>query len=801
MKRRMIPALLLAACGLVSPAAAGPDFPLLFYGNESVATTDGATGFLFNSAAGGIRYPSEFATSWRDFGNGRTFYQGALAWPGGGIAGSHLDDDGERYTLAASGGRDPLRIGTTMHLLRGLSSDRRATDWSAGALSRPVPWLSLGAVADHVTRPAFAGGRLEREYTLGIGLRPLALAPVRAHDAGTRFTLTADVRMRENADPARARVRVGGEIELVRGLVLRGAIEDHGGYHVGLALLGPRHGYHAQSAFERGGDRLYTTYSVSVHEGEDRGVPVGRSNHRVALLRLRGDLSDEALPGWSLLGGGGGTPVAPIHRQLARALEDPLTRGVFLDLRGISNLAQIEELRPRIRRLRDAGKPVVAYLEEGGGRGDLYLASACDRIVTTPEALFVALGLRAERRYYRRLLAGWGVRFDRASYGEYKSAFRSLSVDSTTAADREVIENLLDRLQDLFVSGVSADRGMPRERLLALLDGRAWPPRELARAGLVDSIGHREDAMRILGRLCGLGDKPRTVKLESVPPARREWTRRAPVAVVYASGGIDLGESGNDLLLGPYMGSETLARQLERAFTRRGVRAVVLRVESPGGSATASELIFHATQRMKRETRKPLVVSMGGVAASGGYYISAGGDRVFADRFTRTGSIGVVFVKPSLEGWYARRGVRQDAFDRGDFMYGSSLGRDWDARAQAAADSAVMDTYREFVAAVAGGRGMAWEDVDRAARGRVWMGDEARGHGLVDAIGGLEEAIAEARRRAGVPEGERIDLIEYRRPRPGLLERYVGALLSRTWERNAHLPDPGAAYLWDDAGL
>src|SRR5262249_50540993 len=161
-----------------------------------------------------------------------------------------------------------------------------------------------------------------------------------------------------------------------------------------------------------------------------------------------GVLGDDQLSGFTLLSGAESTrPSGPVHRQLERALEDPLTRGVLLELRGVANMAQLEELRPRIARLRRAGKPVVAYLEDGGGRGDFYLASACDRVVASEEAFFAGLGLRAERRYYREALADWGIRIDRTSYGAYKSAYRTFSVDSTPAADREAIEHNLDIAQ------------------------------------------------------------------------------------------------------------------------------------------------------------------------------------------------------------------------------------------------------------------------------------------------------------------------------------------------------------------
>src|SRR5205807_6992601 len=165
------------------------------------------------------------------------------------------------------------------------------------------------------------------------------------------------------------------------------------------------------------------------------------------------------------------------------------------------------------------------------GRGVLSLASACDRIVTSPEAVWVGLGLRAERRYYRSLLAELGLRLDRTSYGRYKSAYRNFSVDSTPPADREVIEHNLDLAQEMFVSTVSADRRMDRARLLTLLDGRWWPSSELARAGLVDSVGYREDAVRMLGGLCGMGARPRSVDLARTVAARRAWTvpTRIPV--------------------------------------------------------------------------------------------------------------------------------------------------------------------------------------------------------------------------------------------------------------------------------
>jgi protease-4 len=324
---------------------------------------------------------------------------------------------------------------------------------------------------------------------------------------------------------------------------------------------------------------------------------------------------------------------------------------------------------------------------------------------------------------------------------------------------------------------------MERSRLMTLLDGRQWPPAELQRAGLVDSLGDRAMALRMLGRLAGTGGKPATARLTQLEPAERPWRKPRPIAVVYAAGGIEIGRSGSDFLNGPYMGSETLEDQLAKAFGDGEVKAVVLRVESPGGSSLASDLIHHTLERLKRETKKPLIVSMGSVAASGGYQISLPGDKLFADRFTRTGSIGVLFVKPSLEGFYAKRGVREEDFDRGSYMKGWSYARDWDARDQAAADSAVRTTYAGFKRKVGSARRLTPEQVEQVAQGRVWYGDEAHGHRLVDEMGGLEEAIAAARSVAHVPAGEKIDLLTFRRPAPSLIERLVGTALRETWEQ------------------
>jgi protease-4 len=808
---------------LAATAALAAETPLLFQGNEGVAVGDGASGLFFNPALAGVRYRSELLLALQDgfpapegiFGilplGGTGSWPGAGAPPGrfdrrffgalnlGGLgfggsgAGEHVD----AWFWSLGGGPDELRAGLSATSLRDRATGGRRGDWRAGLLSRPAPWLSIGAVADHVTQPEFTGARLRRDYTLGLGVRPWALMRPVAHTWGTRLTLSADLAWREGEEAGAARPRVAGELELLPGLVVRGSAQ-RGGVQaaVGVNLL--HVGLNYLSAQNEDGEQRYYMASLSVHPDEERTVLAGLPARRVVQIRAAGDLADERLSGFSLLGGAGGTPVAGLHRALNRALEDPLTQGVLLDVRDLSGMAQVEELRPLVAKLRAAGKPVVAYLEYGTGRAGLYLASACDRIVASEEAMFLGLGLRAERRYYRRMLEDWGIAVDRASWGKYKSAYRNFSADSTPPADREVIERNLDVDQELFVAAVCGDRKLERATLAPVLEGQPVEVRELQERGIVDSVGYREDALRVLGGLCGLGKKPRVAGGRDLLGARREWMVPAPVAVIYASGAIETGRSGNDVLMGPYMGSETLARQIRRAFGDADVKAIVFRVESPGGSGLASDLIHHAVALGKKEHKKPFIVSMGAVAASGGYYISCNADRIYADRFTRTGSIGVLTVKPSIGGWYDKHHVRQESFDRGRWMGGWSLGRTWTPEEQAFADSSIQRHYRRFVQKVADGRGRSWASVDSVAQGRVWLGEDALQRGLVDEIGGLDAAVAEARRRAHIPAGEKIRLAEYRRPRPLFFERLAGDWVADFWSRSVRLPEPGEALYWDD---
>jgi len=787
----------LAALLLAAPALADPTKPFVLYGDESVASTDDARALFVNPAALGWRYPSELLLAYADRQQGAGRTTGAVTLRRLALGYTHQSGVDEDLGVGFSLGDERASLGWLTNRHDDLAGPRdRSYDSSVGWLSRPSAWLSTGATVAHLFQPDIRGVRLRRDYTLALGVRPPALAPAAAYENGFRWTLTADASIEEGAPLDEARLRFGTTIEPVNGFVIGLSFDSQRAYQMGFTLRGLNASAHvtgqvADASHTPDPERNYGIYAFSGHTGEDRPLVAPAQAKRVAEVKLQSTLTDEALPGGLM--GGGGTPSAPYHRQLERALEDPLTRGVFLELGGAGGMAQLEELRPRIVQLQQAGKPVVAYLPYGGGRGDLYLASAAARVYASPAAEFMGLGMRAERRYYRKALERFGIKFDRASVGEFKSAYRNYSVDSTPPADTTVIQRVLTQRQELFVSTVSSGRAVAPERFAAVLDGRPYAPMALMRAGLIDSVLWREEALADLGRLAGLGKKPRTVDMRKVVQARTAWRVPARIAVVYASGPIVAGRSSRDALDGGVMGDATIVAQLEQACRAPGVRAVVLRIESPGGSAAASYTMDHAVERLRQETGKPIVVSMGSVAASGGYFMALHADKIYADKHTVTGSIGVVYVKPSFEGAYSKLGVRQDDFERGEYMRGMSYARDWRARDQAVADSAIRRTYRTFVDRVRDGRKLEPFEANAYALGRVWMGEDAADRKLVDGIGGLEAAIGEARRLGGVTAGEKIALLEFRRPRGSLLERLTSGLVRSELDGLLRLPDYDAA--------
>jgi protease IV len=494
-------------------------------------------------------------------------------------------------------------------------------------------------------------------------------------------------------------------------------------------------------------------------------------------LRVRLDAAVPEIPraAWP------GRPAAPglygMLEALAHAAGDPRVVGVVVRIRGAPvSLAQALGLRRAFAALRAAGKPVVVYAERLGSE-ELFLAAGASRIFV-PEAGSVApLGLRTEVYFVRDLLERLGVRAEVVRVGDFKSAGEELVRRGMSDAQRRQLEALLDDLFGVLVEGIAEGRGLTPQRVRELVDTAPHRPRGAREAGLIDDCLFPDELEGALSALVGeAGATPLVADLATYatirardPGLRSPFARAARIAYVVAAGVVRSGAGAGGVASDAY---RALFRRLEKDDA---VGAAVLRIESPGGDALASDLLWRSVRQLA--AKKPVVASLGRVAASGGYYLASAADSIFAESATLTGSIGVVGGKLDLGGLQERLGIAPEAIERG-----ARAGMLASSRAMSPADRsayrAELDAvYDLFLDRVAEGRRMTREAVHAVARGRVWSGRRALEEGLVDALGGPLEALGEARRRIGVAPGERVtvDLL----PRAVLFGGFAARLLRR----------------------
>jgi protease IV len=451
-------------------------------------------------------------------------------------------------------------------------------------------------------------------------------------------------------------------------------------------------------------------------------------------------------------------------RGLRHAAKDHRVRGVFVtglfmpDGYG-TGFAALAELRAALAEVRAAGKPVKAYFDEVG-TPELYLASVSGEIMLNPFGLVVMPGLASEPMFYAGAFEKWGVGVQVTRSGKYKGAIEPFVRRDLSPENREQLTVLLDDLWSVIRRDIAADRGISTDDLQALVDAEGLiSPESAQKAGLVTSLGYRDEIIDQLRGETGAeaGQPFKQVAFADYLKQIHEAKGDTKVAVVYAEGEIVDGEGAEGEI-----GGAAYARELRALRENDEIGAVVLRVNSPGGSAGASEEMLREL-RLLRDT-KPVVVSMGSYAASGGYWISVFGDKIFAAPTTVTGSIGVFGVQFDIQKLGETIGLTWDRVQTGEKAGLLTAARPKTPSELAVFQRLVDRTYDEFLARVAEGRGLEKAEVDRIAQGRVWSGDQAVGLKLVDEIGGLADAIAHAATLAKI-EGEPA-IYEYPGTRP-----------------------------------
>jgi protease IV len=474
----------------------------------------------------------------------------------------------------------------------------------------------------------------------------------------------------------------------------------------------------------------------------------------------------------------------PTLRALHEAAEDRHVVGLIAKVGGMWPWAAMQEVRRGVQAFAASGKPTLAWAESFGevGYRDMaayVLATAFGEVWLQPGGGVGLLGVGIETTFVRGTLDRLGIEPQFEQRHEYKNAADVILRKEFTAAHREVLERLTESVFSDAVESIADARGLTHDQVRELIDTGPRTASEAQAAGLVDRLGYRDQAYEAMR--ARIGDKPELLFADRWRPRRKIAPpphRRDHVALVEVRGGISSGRTRRNPM-GRQAGSDTVSAQLRAAHDNDRAHAVMLRVESPGGSVVASEVIWREVWRL-RESGKPVVVSMGDVAASGGYYIACPADVIVALPATLTGSIGVLGGKLVVDGLLERMGVNTGSVQRGARALMYSLRREFSEDERARFAATIDAIYNDFVGKVAAGRRRPVPEIEAVARGRVWTGQDALEVGLVDELGGIRDAARIARERADLPEDAPV-LGAIRVPPLARLTRPKNSEDPRTW--------------------
>jgi protease IV len=516
-----------------------------------------------------------------------------------------------------------------------------------------------------------------------------------------------------------------------------------------------------------------------------------RREYNTLELSLRGAMPEGATLSLASLWQRSGFDFLTCITLLRWAREDDCVEAVVLTVADLDiGWARLQSLRRSLLALRSAKKQVWVFLTEAGMR-EYYLASAADSIILAPAGHLSITGIAAETVFFKGALDKLGIEAQVHQAGQYKAAGEPFTRESMSGPHREMLDGLLDDLYGQLVEDIAQARRKNLHAVRELIDQGLFMAREALGAGLVDHVAYDDEIPALLESAV----KPvRVITTEDYLHARRRILRRVllasetrKIALVTVDGTIKRGESLDGGGGRHAVGSTSFAADVKKIREDADVAALVVRVASPGGSGLASDLMWHELMRTREQ--KPVIISLGDVAASGGYYLALAGQKVFAENGTITGSIGVIAGKAVLRDLYAQIGVSKEILTRGrraalfsDYQAFSPQERD-------RLDSEILSFYRDFLDKVATCRSLSPEAVEPSAQGRVWTGRQAWVRGLVDEIGGIEEALLEVKKRLGIPTDKPVVVERFPKP-PSLwrIPKLIRAIprrgtLSRWWTR------------------
>jgi len=720
---------------------------------NSAATSDDISAIKFNPA--GLGMVRGFQTSFFHTFSDSSF-EGDNAWflsTGGlGFSVEWLGNIGDRayrkYTLSG-GGKFSRGFfwGTSYSWFGSRHEDYdKLSSWKIGLLARPFEFLSVGAVAKDLNRTRFEGEKTRISFDYGVAVRPV----------GDRLTLSADASLGEKEKIKNAAYRFRAEVEPLDGFILSGDIDDKGNFGVGGRINLPTLGAGTYNSVTK--DYDYNQGTVYLTLSEDRYRTLLKRKNNFVEIRLSGKLVEEN----SRVGFFGKTKptVMELLESIGRAKDDTSVRGMLLRIESLDiGISKVQEIREAILDFKTSGKYVIAFMELGGNK-EYYLATAADKLVLLPTGYLLLNGLEAEVTFIKGTLEKLGIVADLEHIGDYKSASDLLTRTGMSPAHREMMNSLLDDLYDQITQGIAQGRGWTQEETKTKIDSGPFTASEAKSSNLVDTLLFYDQMDDLIKHTAGI--KPKKIAYAAYRKQnyfKYSWVIPPKIAVIFATGMIGSGESGRNFLLGDYMGSETISKAIQKAREDKTIKAIVFRVDSPGGEGIASDVILR--EIIKTKGVKPFIVSMSDVAGSGGYWISCAADTIVSMPSTYTGSIGVISGKFSFQGLYQKIGLNIETVKRGKHADIYSTTRPFNDEERELIQRQIKEFYSEFVRKVAEGRKMSEARVDSLGRGRVWTGKQAQQNGLVDLLGGLKLALAIAREKAGLPEDSEVEIVSF----------------------------------------
>jgi len=720
----------------------------LDYQSESVATSSFVSAGMINPAglayfsAMGLRYSHSFTDSTLKgddaflISSQRGFF--GLEWL------NHTTNVFRRKFTLAVGDKVSRNfyMGISYSWFNGNTLYKKVRSWKLGFLYHPVPIVSLGFTADRINEPKFADVRQKRLYRPGFAIRPFE----------NKITFSSDLRWIEGDDITELNGNLRMEVLPFARLHITADYATEGSWRFGLV-------YDLEQTKSGGQIRLDNSQDYS---GGSFFLEVGAINYgsplkpgRTGYILLNGNIVEEPSgPGLFK------SPQRPFYKVLTymkKGAHDPSIKNLLIRIDGARlSFASAQEIRNVIKEYHKNNKVVSVYLESGNNVS-YYIASAADNIIMSPTGYLDLRGIYATATFYTGTMEKLGIKAQVLSTGPHKTYGDAFTEKGLTDEAREQLNWLMDDIYEQFINDIAAGRKLTTARTREIIDKGPYTAKDAYSGGLVDRLIYYDDLMEGKDNgFSGLVDLYSHFDKNFYNP---RWSEPQKIAIVFANGSIHPGASGRNLWEGKTAGSSTLSEALRSVRKNKDIKAVVLRVNSPGGDMFATDEIYHQIELLKG--KKPLVVSMGRQAASGGYYISMAGDDILASPSSLTGSIGVVVGKPDLTGFYEKIGLNKEIIKRGKHADIKSFNRSDSEEEIALVQRQIGQYYDDFVGKVSTWRKIDIDSVEAIAGGRVWTGRQAMDRGLIDTFGGICDAIELARIRAGIDERDKLVLETY----------------------------------------